>query len=87
MTEDDSGDRPGGLQIPPWLIYVVVGSVVAMWVGSLILDAFVKTYDPPAAISLAFMAIVSALLGGGMIRPLNKKRDRRNSTETEGDEE
>lgn len=41
-------------------LIVIVGS---LWAGSLILDAFVRTYDPPQAIGLAFMAILSTILG------------------------
>lgn len=34
-----------------------------LWAGSLVLDMVNPRYDPPATIGLAFMAILSTLLG------------------------
>lgn len=47
----------------PRILLVLIVIVGGLWVGSLILDAFVPTYDPPETIGLAFMAILSTLLG------------------------
>lgn len=47
----------------PRILVVLIVIVGALWAGSLILNAFVSTYDPPESIGLAFMAILSTLLG------------------------
>ncbi|GGF39224.1 hypothetical protein [Williamsia phyllosphaerae] len=71
-------DEPssGGFSVPQWVIVTLVSIVTVVWAGSLILDAFVKSYDPPATISLAFMAVVSALLGSGVVRSLPRRKGR-----------
>lgn len=47
----------------PRILVVLIVIVGALWAGSLILNAFVSTYNPPESIGLAFMAILSTLLG------------------------
>lgn len=47
----------------PRILIILIVSVGVLWAGSLVLDAFVSTYDPPETIGLAFMAILSTLLG------------------------
>lgn len=41
-------------------LVVVIGSI---WVISMIVDMLVATYQPPETIGLAFMAVLSTLLG------------------------
>jgi hypothetical protein len=72
--ESSSSGGSGGFSVPQWLLVVIVSVVTVAWAGSLILDAFVKSYDPPATISLAFMAVVSALLGSGVVRSLPSRK-------------
>lgn len=55
MAKSDKGVP----RIVVWLI-VFVG---AIWAGSLVLDMVNPRYDPPQTIGLAFMAILSTLLG------------------------
>lgn len=65
------------------VLYVLITAVGLMWAGSLILDMVNPRYDPPETIGLAFMAILSTLLGitaasnrdGG---PRNDDRDNEN---------
>ena len=47
----------------PRILVALIVIVGGLWAGSLILDAFVRTYDPPQTLGLAFMAILSTLLG------------------------
>ena len=47
----------------PRILVMLIVIVGGLWAGSLILDAFVSTYDPPQTLGLAFMAILSTLLG------------------------
>lgn len=47
----------------PRILVVLIVIVGALWAGSLILDALAPTYDPPQTLGLAFMAILSTLLG------------------------
>lgn len=63
-----------GFSVPQWVLVTLVSIVTVVWAGSLVLDAFVKSYDPPATISLAFMAVVSALLGSGVVRSLPSRK-------------
>ena len=45
------------------VLYVVMTGVGLLWTGSLILDMVNPKYDPPETIGLAFMAVLSTLLG------------------------
>ncbi|QOC55721.1 membrane protein [Gordonia phage Archimedes] len=45
------------------VLYALMIVVGALWAGSLVLDMANPTYDPPETIGLAFMAILSTLLG------------------------
>ena len=65
------------------LLYVLTGVVGAVWVCSLVLDMVRSSYDPPQTIGLAFMAILSTLLG--MIAAA--QRDGGRSKSDEDDEE
>lgn len=47
----------------PRILVMLIVIVGGLWAGSLILDALVPTYDPPQTLGLAFMAILSTLLG------------------------
>lgn len=47
----------------PRILVALIVIVGGLWAGSLILDALVPTYDPPQTLGLAFMAILSTLLG------------------------
>ncbi|QFP96994.1 membrane protein [Gordonia phage Thimann] len=59
MTKSGKGNDKGIPRIIVWLIV----SVGAIWAGSLVLDMVNPAYDPPQTIGLAFMAILSTLLG------------------------
>lgn len=74
MGRDPEPQASGGFSVPQWVLVTLVSIVTVVWAGSLILDAFVKSYDPPATISLAFMAVVSALLGSGVVRSLPSRK-------------
>lgn len=50
------------------LAHIVIVVVLTLWAASMILDAVVSTYDPPEALSLAFMAIIGPLVGTLIVR-------------------
>ena len=60
------------------LAHIVIVVVLVMWAGSMVLDAIVFTYDPPDAISIAFMAILGPLVGTLIVR-----RDRNSGDDDE----
>lgn len=74
MGHEPEPESGGGFSVPQWVLVALVSVVTIAWAGSLVLDAFVKSYDPPATISLAFMAVVSALLGSGVVRSLPSRK-------------
>lgn len=47
----------------PRLLWVVIGFVGTAWFVSIGVDMFNPRYDPPDTIGLAFMAVLSTLLG------------------------
>ncbi len=55
--------NPLKASVSPLLIRIVIGVVISLWVASLVMDALVASYDPPDTIGLAFMAVLSAVLG------------------------
>lgn len=57
-----------GAVVTPRVLQVIGGVVTAVWVASIGLDAFNPAYDPPAEIGLAFMAMLSAILGAAAVR-------------------
>ncbi len=81
MGNDEPPQNSGGFSVPQWVMVTLVSIVTVVWAGSLVLDAFVKSYDPPATISLAFMAVVSALLGSGVVRSLPSRKKGRDDEE------
>lgn len=59
-------NRGIGGAVSPRLLKVVIAVVVAVWIGTTAWDAINPNYDPPDTIGLAFMAILSALLGAAV---------------------
>ena len=43
--------------------------IVCAWVGSLLLDAFVTDYDPPATVHLLMMVVAGAIFGPSITGP------------------
>jgi membrane protein implicated in regulation of membrane protease activity len=68
----------------------VIALVVAAWAGSIVLDAVGLWPDPPQTIGLAFMAVLSALLGTMVVQrqdrgepPEVRARDRAEAIEAD----
>ena len=57
-----------GAVVTPLVLRVIGGVVTVAWIASVIADALVPTYDPPDTIGLAFMAMLSAVLGAAAVR-------------------
>lgn len=66
-------NQNGGLGsvVTPLVLRVIGGVVTVAWIASVIADALVPTYDPPETIGLAFMAMLSAVLGAAAVRSSN----------------
>lgn len=86
-------NRGIGGAVSPRLLKAVIAVVVLVWIGTTAWDAINPNYDPPDTIGLAFMAILSALLGAAMASreaqappPEARAKDRK-ETGTEDDEE
>lgn len=56
-----------------------------LWAGSLVLDMVNPRYDPPETIGLAFMAILSTLLG--IVAASNRDGGSKDDEDDDGDEE
>lgn len=62
-------DRSGlGSVVTPLVLRIIGGVIIVAWVASIVADALVPTYEPPQTIGLAFMAVVSAVLGAAAVR-------------------
>lgn len=58
------------------LVLRIIGAVVTIiWVISVVADAINPAYDPPETIGLAFMAMLSAVLGAAAVQGRDKKDD------------
>lgn len=68
----------------PRFVKAIIAVVVVAWVASLLADALIPTYDPPQMIGLAFMAVLSAVLGSLAIKSKETKPEER-QTERDND--
>lgn len=69
-------DRSGlGSVVTPLVLRIIGGVVIVAWVASIVMDALIPTYEPPQTIGLAFMAVVSAVLGAAAVRGGDKATD------------
>lgn len=68
-------NQGGGLgSVVTPLVLKIIGSVITIvWLISAVADAFIPTYDPPETIGLAFMAMLSAVLGAAAVKGQDKK--------------
>ena len=67
-------DRSGlGSVVTPLVLRIIGGVVIIAWVASIVMDALIPTYEPPQTIGLAFMAVVSAVLGAAAVRAGDKE--------------
>lgn len=66
-----------GAVVTPRVLKVIGSVVTAVWVASIGLDAFNPAYDPPDTIGLAFMAMLSAVLGAAAVRGKDKDDEER----------
>lgn len=62
-----------GAVVSPLVLKIIGGVVTVVWVFSIALDAFNPSYDPPDTIGLAFMAMLSAVLGAAAVRGKDEK--------------
>lgn len=65
------------------ILKVLTFCIGVLWAGSLILNMVNPSYNPPQTIGLAFMAVLSTMLG--IIAAANGKRD--SGDDDEDDEE
>jgi hypothetical protein len=70
-------NQGGGLgSVVTPLVLKIIGSVITIvWLISAVADAFIPSYDPPETIGLAFMAMLSAVLGAAAVKGQDKKDD------------
>jgi hypothetical protein len=63
-------NQGGGLgSVVTPLVLKIIGSVITIvWLISAVADAIIPTYDPPETIGLAFMAMLSAVLGAAAVK-------------------
>ncbi len=47
----------------PTVMNVVIIIVVLVWAASILLEAFVKSYDPPSGVNEVFMIVAGFLFG------------------------
>jgi hypothetical protein len=61
--------------VTPFVLRIIGAVVTIIWVISVIMDAVNPAYDPPETIGLAFMAMLSAVLGAAAVQGKEKKED------------
>lgn len=61
--------------VTPFVLRVIGAVVTIIWVISVVADAINPAYDPPETIGLAFMAMLSAVLGAAAVQGRDKKDD------------
>lgn len=61
--------------VTPFVLRVIGAVVTIIWVISVVADAVNPAYDPPETIGLAFMAMLSAVLGAAAVQGREKKDD------------
>lgn len=63
-------NQGGGLGsvVTPLILKIIGGVITTVWLVSVIADAVNPNYDPPETIGLAFMAMLSAVLGAAAVR-------------------
>lgn len=62
----DSGRTAGGLQRR--FVDVLGWTITAVWAASFIVDALVRTYDPPVSIHALMMIVAGAAFGSALIQ-------------------
>jgi hypothetical protein len=61
--------------VTPLVLRVIGAVVTVLWVISVVVDAINPAYDPPDTIGLAFMAMLSAVLGAAAVGGRDKRED------------
>lgn len=61
--------------VTPFVLRIIGAVVTIIWVISVVADAINPVYDPPETIGLAFMAMLSAVLGAAAVQGREKKDD------------
>lgn len=61
--------------VTPFVLRIIGAVVTIIWVISVVADAINPAYDPPETIGLAFMAMLSAVLGAAAVQGREKKDD------------
>lgn len=58
--------------VTPFVLRIIGAVVTIIWVISVVADAVNPAYDPPETIGLAFMAMLSAVLGAAAVQGRDK---------------
>lgn len=63
-------NQGGGLGsvVTPLILKIIGGVITTVWLVSVVADAVNPNYDPPETIGLAFMAMLSAVLGAAAVK-------------------
>jgi uncharacterized membrane protein len=49
------------VRLEPWMVRLIVGTIVGMWVISTVAEIFLPHYEPPPSLNALFLLLVGAV--------------------------